>query len=840
MPPAAHPYLRPVPDELSALHDLAVDLRWTWSHAADRLWEAVAPEIWRRTANPWLVLENASQWRLERLAGDAGFRGELARVVDARAEYLGRPTWFGEAHGAQNVRIAYFSMEYGLGEALPLYSGGLGILAGDHLKSASDLGVPIVAVGLLYQEGYFRQMLDAGGNQLELYPHNTPASLPIAPVRDDEGARLSVSIELPGRELLLRVWRAQVGRVPLFLLDSNDPLNTPADRGITSKLYAGGLEMRLTQEIALGIGGWRALEELDIGPEVCHLNEGHAAMVTIERARSHMQRHGTDFWEALWATRAGNVFTTHTPVAAAFDRYPSALLAKYGGDYAARLRVEAGALFELGRDRGPGGDESFNMAYLAMRTCNRVNGVSRLHGDVSRRIFGDLFPRWPLREVPVSHITNGVHFPSWDSPWADDLWTQTCGKDRWRQATVEAHTRAIGCLSDETLWTQRSRERADLVDYARHRLVRQLGQRGADAEHIARAQDVLDPNILTLGFARRFTEYKRPNLLLHDTERLARLLVDADRPMQVIVAGKAHPEDTAGKAFVREWARFVERADVRAHAVFLEDYDMALAEQLVQGVDVWINTPRRPWEACGTSGMKVLVNGGLNLSELDGWWAEAYSAEVGWALGEGSEHAGAEEDAAAARRLYELLEQRIAPEFYARDASGVPSAWVSRIRASMSTLAPRFSGNRMVREYVEHAYLPAMNAYRERSRNSGAGARALRAWETEIRRCWDHIHIGAREVVQAERGCEIRVPVYLGELEAGMVAVELYAEPLEAAEAERIVMERAMPLTGALHGYQYRARVGGQRPEHDYSVRVVPSHAQADLPIELPLIAWQH
>jgi len=839
MTPPTQPFLRPLPEELTELSKLALDLRWTWSHAADRLWESVAPDIWQWTGNPWLVLQSVSQRRLATLAQDPDFVAELARLAEARREYQDATTWFADTHANDGGCIAYFSMEYGLAEALPLYSGGLGILAGDHLKSASDLGVPIVAVGLLYQEGYFRQMLDADGAQLEFYPHNVPTSLPVAPVRNADGAWLSVPIELPGRQLLLRVWQAQVGRVPLYLLDSNDAMNSAADRGVTSKLYGGGEEMRFIQQIALGIGGWRALEQLELNPEVCHLNEGHAAMVTIERARSYMQSHNVDFWEALWATRAGNVFTTHTPVAAAFDTYRRELLEKYGGVYARRLGVEPDAVLALGQNYHHGNHEPFNMAYLAMRTCSRVNGVSRLHGEVSRHIFGALYPRLPQREVPIGHITNGVHYPSWDSAWADRLWTESCGKERWRQGALDTHSEAISCLSDEALWTNRSRERADLIDYARRRLARQLGQRGADADTIAGARDVLDPNALTLGFARRFTEYKRPNLLLYDRDRLSRLLNDSERPVQLIVAGKAHPNDSRGKIFVREWAQFVQRPDIRSHAVFLEDYDMELAEELVQGVDVWINTPRRPWEACGTSGMKVLVNGGLNLSALDGWWAEAFSTEVGWALGDGREHPEPEWDATEARQLYSLLEDQVVPEFYARDPTGVPSAWVARIRASMSTLTPQFSGNRMVRDYVEQSYLPAMQAYRDRSGGQRASGRDLRAWELELRRGWDHIHFGGREAERLDDGYEVSIQVYLGDLDPDLVAVELYSEPGAAHEPTRVSMERAAALTGAKHGYVYRARVSADPPQQDYTVRVLPRHADANLPIELPLVLWR-
>ena len=833
-----HPFLTSLPEGLDELAELALDLRWTWSHAADSLWERLAPDIWRSTRNPWLVLGRVSQRRLEQVAGDVDFRQRLSGLGAARREYLTRRTWFDDTHPALDIRIAYFSMEYGLAEALPLYSGGLGVLAGDHLKAASDMGVPLVAVGLLYQEGYFRQMLDANGSQLELYPHNEPTTLPLTPMRDADGGWLSVPLELPGRVLTLRVWRAQVGRVPLYLLDSNDPMNSPADRGITSRLYGGGEEMRFIQEMVLGIGGWRALELLGVKVDVCHLNEGHAALVTVERARSYMERHKVDFWEALWATRAGNVFTTHTPVAAAFDTYRIALLAKYGSVYAAQLGVEAAQLLDLARSPVEGEQERFNIAYLAMRTCGRVNAVSRLHGDVSRRLFSDLYGRWPLHEVPIGHITNGVHVPSWDSPWADDVWTASCGKDRWCVG-VDKHPEIIAGLSDEALWAQRSHERADLVRYARQRLARQLGYRGAPAEQIAASHDALDPNALTLGFARRFTEYKRPTLLLHDQPRLARLLNNPMRPVQLIVAGKAHPHDPQGKEFVRRWVDFVQQPHVRARAVFLEDYDITLAQELVQGVDVWLNTPRRPWEACGTSGMKVLVNGGLNLSELDGWWGEAYSAEVGWALGDGREHDEPEWDATEARQLYALLENEIVPAFYGRDGAGLPTKWVARIRASMATLTTQFSSNRMVSDYVEQRYVPAAAAYAERSANGGEVARALRSWESALRLKWGGVQVHALRAEREDEGWWLTAEVYVGDLDPDLIAVEIYADPGEAQQPVRVPMQRVTILPSAVKGFRYRARVGLARPVQDYTVRVVPHHRHASVPIELPLIRWQ-
>ncbi len=800
-----HAFLpRDMPEELAVLTTLAMDLRWTWSHAGDALWRMVSPDIWERTQNPWLILQDIAQQRLEQLAGDAQFRVELQRLVAEREHYLHDLNWYDRQYSGTGIRgIAYFSMEFGVGEGLPLYAGGLGILAGDYLKAASDLGVPVVGVGLLYQQGYFRQILDARGMQQELYPYNDPVSLPLQPVLAASGGWLRVSIDLPGRLLLLRVWQAQVGRVSLYLLDSNDPLNSPADRGITGELYGGGAELRFLQEVVLGIGGWRVLSALGLDVEVCHLNEGHAAFVVLERARCCMQQQQVSFQEALWATRAGNVFTTHTPVAAGFDTFVPEFVDKYppfGRNYLAQLNISSATLLALGRRDPENMREPFNMAYLAMRGCATANGVSRLHGVVSRRIFQGLYPRWPEREIPVGHVTNGVHVPTWDSRWADQLWTQACGKERWL-GTGETLADAIHAVSDETLWTVRAEGRQALVRYARQRLASQFEQRGADPATVAQAAHVLDPNALTLGFARRFTSYKRPNLLLHDPERLSRLLTTPERPVQVIVAGKAHPQDAEGKQLVRAWVDFVQQPAVRRRAVFLEDYDIALAQELVQGIDVWVNTPRRPWEACGTSGMKVLVNGGLNLSELDGWWAEAYTAEVGWALGDGREHPEPAWDATEAEALYEVLETQIVPTFYARDAQGIPRAWIARMRASMAHLTPQFSSHRMLREYVERLYLQAAAATRRRGAQGGQLARALHAWQRQLEAHWHEVHFGELQVNQDNDHWVVHVQVYLGEVSPQAVRVELYADPLEDAAPLREVMAQGEPIPGALHGY---------------------------------------
>jgi starch phosphorylase len=824
---------------LDRLTDLAVDLRWTWSHEADVLWKHIDPVGWGQVENPYEVLQNLTKPRLSALREDELFMRYLGELTEARETYHSSPGWYGETYAEHPpFQVAYFSMEFGLGEALPLYAGGLGVLAGDFLKAASDLGVPLVGIGLLYQEGYFRQLVDTSGWQQEVYPYNDSASLPVRPVPAPDGAWLTVPLYLPGRVVRLRVWLAQVGRMPLYLLDSNDPLNAPSDRGITAKLYGGGKEQRLVQEFALGIGGWRLIEALQLPVQVCHLNEGHAAFVTLERARSFMLRNDCDFPTALWATRAGNIFTTHTPVAAGFDRFDMSLLEKYGRSYAEKLGVERESLLALGREHPLDDDEEFNVARLALRTCAYANAVSRLHGKVSRRLFSCLYPGWPLAEVPVAHVTNGVHVPSWDSPWADELWTHAAGKERWR-GDVAPLGEAIGALEDEVLWQLNSEERCDLVEYARERLVRQLEQRGEEPHVVEQFRNVLDPNALTIGFARRFTEYKRPNLLLSDQQRLVRLLTNSEHPVQLIVAGKAHPADEQGKRLLQQWVQFVQRPEVRDHAVFLEDYDIALAQQLVQGVDVWLNTPRRPWEACGTSGMKVLNNGGLNLSELDGWWAEAYAPEYGWAIGNGEERADPKWDAVEAEELYRLLEQEVVPAFYRRDEAGIPRRWVACIRASMAQLAPQFSANRMVRDYVEQYYLPAAEAYRTRAADNGRLAGELRQWELLLEAHWHELHLGDLRIEPLAGGWRFELQAYLGSLSPDAVSVQLYADGQGEEDGHWCEpMQRLGEIAGAMNGYRYGLEVSTQRHFRDFTPRLVPGHPASRVPTEAAQILW--
>jgi len=839
----SHPIYNLLPTEIEgfdSLAELALDMRWSWNHTTDAVWRQLDPVLWEMTQNPWVVLQTVSRDRIERVLADPDFRQQVDNLVQTRRQLLTEPAWFQQTYPHSPLScVAYFSMEFMLSEALPIYSGGLGNVAGDQLKAASDLGVPVVGVGLLYQQGYFRQVIDKDGAQQALYPYNDPGQLPISPLRHPNGEWLRLEIVLPGYSVWLRAWQVQVGRVKLYLLDSNDAANFPAHRCITSELYGGGPELRLKQEMLLGIGGWRLLTALDIQPEVCHLNEGHAAFAILERAHSFMQTNAQPFDVALSATRSGNLFTTHTAVAAGFDRFDPALIEQYLGGYAQdKLGITVHDLLALGRQNPNDSSEPFNMAYLAIRGSGAVNGVSRLHGKVSRQLFEPLFPHWPESEVPIGYVTNGVHMPTWDSAASDDLWTEACGKDRWMGLT-ETLEQDILRLSDRTLWQFRLDSSKSLVKYARQRLAQHYAAAGASSETIKQAKHLFDPNALILGFARRFATYKRPNLLLHDRDRLLRLLSNPQRPVQLIVAGKAHPADQAGQALIQEWVQFIRQTQTRPHAIFLSDYDMLLTERVVQGVDVWINTPRRPWEACGTSGMKVLVNGGINLSELDGWWAEAYSPEVGWALGDGQEHGDDPAwDAVEANALYDLLEREVIPEFYTRDDNGIPIAWVKRMRASMAQLTPHFSANRTVQAYTEQYYLPAAITYRDRAAHNGAVGRQIATWQHNLQDKWDTVRFGETKVESDAQGHRFTVEVSFGSLDPRSVRVELYANGVNGGDTERQEMIRGQPLTTG-NSYILNTQVPATRPATDYTARIVPRCDGVITPLEATQILWQ-
>lgn len=834
---------RPSGTQISdALTELALDLRWSWNHAADRLWQRLDPELWDLTHNPWVVLQTVSREKLRGVCADPDFQKLMAEFLERRRADAQSVTWFQKEHPDTRLKtVAYFSMEFMLTDGLPIYSGGLGNVAGDQLKAASNLGVPVVGVGLLYQQGYFRQEIDAQGRQQALYPFNDPGQLPIRPVREPNGEWVRISLGFPGFQAWVRAWEVKVGRAKLYLLDTNDPANLPAHRGIASELYGGGLELRLKQELVLGIGGWRLLDKLGLKPEVCHLNEGHAAFAVLERARSCMEFNHQPFDVAMAVTRAGNLFTTHTPVEAGFDRFAPELVEKYLKRYAEEeLHVSLPDLLALGRRNRNDPSEPLNMAYLALRGSGAVNGVSRLHGEVSRRIFQGLFPRWPETEVPVRHVTNGVHMPTWDSAEADRIWETACGKSRWHW-TMKDVPKDFARVTDGDLWQLRASARRSLVAYVRKWLHHQLASQGAPLEEVAQAREALDADTLTLGFARRFATYKRPGLLLHDPERLIRILTNRGRPVQLVLAGKAHPQDGAGQDLIQQWISFVRRPEVRPHAVFLSDYDMLMAEQLVQGADVWINTPRRPWEASGTSGMKVLVNGGLNLSELDGWWAEAYSPDVGWALGDGKEHGDDPSwDAAEANALYELLEREVIPAFYARDEKGISLSWVGRMRASMARLTPAFSANRAVREYTEKHYLPAAAAYCQRAANGGQLGTDLVRWEQDLANHWAGLRFGSVTVHPENGTYTFKVHVYLDELNPGAVEVELYADGQNGSEPVRQAMKRSEQLAGSASGFLYVASVPATRSATDYTPRVVPHKSGASVPLEAPFIRWHN
>lgn len=823
------------------LAELAMDMRWSWNHAADELWQQLDPGLWELTENPWVVLQTVSQDHLKQVLADPAFREKVDKIVQTRRKADGAPGWFEQNHPQSPLSgVAYFSMEFMLSEALPIYSGGLGNVAGDQLKASSDLGVPVTGIGLLYQQGYFRQVIDDNGTQQALFPYNDPGQLPITPLRYPNGEWLRLEIKIGGYSVWLRVWQVRVGRSKLYLLDSNDAANFPAHRGITSELYGGGPYLRLKQELILGVGGWRLLAALGIRPEVCHLNEGHAAFLVLERAADFMAETGEPFEVALAVTRAGNHFTTHTAVAAGFDRFPPDLIKQYLASYAEeRLGITADDLLALGRANPNDSEENFNMAYLAIRGSGSVNGVSRLHGEVSRQIFAPLFYRWPRAEVPVGYVTNGVHVPSWDSAEADDLWTKACGNDRWLGETTTIND-DIRRVSDEELWDMRCAARQSFVSYARRRLALQLAASAASPGAISAAGEILDGNVLTLGFARRFATYKRPNLLLHDPERLIRLLTDSRRPVQLILAGKAHPEDLAGQEMIKEWVRFMDRPQVRSRVVFLSDYDMLLTMHMVQGVDVWINTPRRPWEASGTSGMKVLVNGGLNLSELDGWWAEAYVPEVGWSVGDGSEHGeDAGWDAVEAGELYDRLEGEIIPQFYDRNDKGIPTTWLAKVRESMARLTSSFSANRCVREYTEEYYLPAAAAYRARSAVNGALGREIYAWRKALDEKWSGLRFGALRVTTDAEGHLFEVEVHLNGLNPDAVRVELYADGPGGESPVRRGMELLPGVKGEGSHSVWTARVAASRPVGDYTPRVIPYFPEVVLPLENAHILWE-
>ncbi len=802
----------------NTLASLALDMRWSWNHDADELWQQLAPALWEETHNPWLVVQSVSGDQVRRLLASPAFHDKLSAIVRHKEDEDAQSGWFKTKYPDSPLKhVAYFSMEFMLGESLPIYVGGLGNVAGDQLKSASDLDVPVTGIGLLYQRGYFRQSFNEYGDQQAHNPFNDPGQLPVTPLRLPNGEWVRIEISLLGRPLWLRAWKVQTGRAQLYLLDSNDAANAPEHREITGEVYGGGQETRIMQEIVLGIGGWRLLKQLGISPDVCHLNEGHAAFVVLERAYDHMQKTGVNFETALAITRAGNLFTTHTAVAAGFDKFDQGLVAKYFGSYVEkRLGISMQDLLALGRQDPGNGNEPFNMAYLAVHGSWGINGVSKLHGQVSRHLFEPLFGRWPTEEVPIAHITNGVHTPTWESEAADKLWAEAIGKDRWK-GTTESFEECIRGVADDKLWEMRNAAREALLSYVKES-----------------SGSVFSPTTLTIGFARRFVPYKRPDLLLMDEDRLVRLLTNQQQPVQLVIAGKAPPSDQGGRDLIKRWIQFINRTKLTEHVVFLNDYDMLMAAHLVGGMDVWLNTPQRPWEASGTSGMKVLVNGGVNLSELDGWWVEAYNPEVGWALGDGLEH-GTDPavDWRESQALFDLLEKEVIPSFYERNGEGVPVSWVKRVRESMATLTPYFSSNRTVREYAENYYLTAAAAYHARAAHENELGKRIVQWKHMLEEQWPHFKFGEMKITTDQENHHFEVPVFLNGLDPNAVLVQVVAgAPLSVTD-----MNPGGNADGWIH---YSATVPAVRPAGNFTARIIARNQEVSIPLEFEKVLWQH
>ncbi|CAG6394292.1 alpha-glucan family phosphorylase [Streptomyces cocklensis] len=843
-----------LPEPLRPLGGLAQNLRWSWHQETRELFQSVDPEGWRAAqGDPVRLLGTVGKDRLAALAGDRRFLRRLTTAAEDLADYTSSPRWYQEQTDLP-AAIAYFSPEFGITFALPQYSGGLGILAGDHLKAASDLGVPLIGVGLLYRHGYFRQTLSREGWQQEQYPVLDPNSLPVTPLREADGSPARISLVLPGgRALHARIWKAQVGRVPLLLLDSDVEGNQAAERDVTDRLYGGGSEHRLLQEMLLGIGGVRAVRAYcritgHPEPEVFHTNEGHAGFLGLERIRE-LSLDGLDFEAALEAVRAGTVFTTHTPVPAGIDRFDRELVARHLGDGGELSGVDTGRILELGMETHRGGDPNlFNMAVMGLRLAQRANGVSTLHGAVSREMFAGLWPGFDPEDVPITSITNGVHAPTWVAPevlrlGARQIGAQPAedalmigGADRWE---------AIGGIPDTAVWELRRELREQLVEDVRVRLRASWRQRGAGEAELGWTDHVLDPDILTIGFARRVPSYKRLTLMLRDQDRLMDLLLHPERPIQIVVAGKAHPADDGGKRLVQELVRFTDDPRVRHRIVFLPDYDMRMARVLYPGCDVWLNNPLRPLEACGTSGMKAALNGCLNLSVLDGWWDEWFDGDNGWAIptadGITDEDRRDELEAAA---LYNLLENQVAPRFYDHGSRGLPQRWIEMVRHTLATLGPKVLAGRMVRDYVTQLYAPAARSHRA---IQGPAATELAEWKQRVRRQWPQVSVDHVETDSVEGTPELgstltlRTQISLGGLDPADVDVQLLSGRVDAADRLASPTIQSLKPTGrpdisGRHSYEGPLTLD-RTGSFGYTVRVLPAHPLLATPAELGLVA---
>jgi len=846
-----------LPASLEGLRTLAYNLRWSWDHNTVELFRRLDSDLWESTGhNPVRMLGLIGQAQLEAAAHDEAFLAYLHHTQIALGSYLaGESSWYRRSCGQnEGMLVAYFSAEFGITECLTIFAGGLGMLAGDHLKAASDLGVPLVGVGLLYQQGYFRQYLNAAGWQQERYEDNDFQNLPITLERGADGRPLTVDVAYGASRITAQIWRVVVGRVSLYLLDTNVVGNRPEYRDITDQLYGGGTEMRLRQEVMLGIGGFRALEALGLEPTVYHMNEGHSAFLSLERVRRLMERHGLSFVEAREVACASLVFTTHTPVPAGHDYFSTGLLDHYLGDYARGLGLSGPEFYGLGRQNAANDSEEFCMTVLALRMAASSNGVSQLHGAVSRKMWKTLWPGVPEDEIPIGSVTNGVHFRSWISAEMNQLYDRYLSP-KWREegADVELWKRA-GTIPAEELWRTHERRRERLVGFARRRLREQLERRGAPQAEIDGADEALNPDALTIGFARRFATYKRATLLLRDPDRLARILNDPQRPVQIVFAGKAHPRDDAGKVLIQQIVKLAQRLEFRRRIVFLENYDPAVARYLVQGSDVWLNTPLRPLEASGTSGMKALANGGLNLSILDGWWDEAWHTEtadqpfVGWAIGRGEKYDNQDyQDQVESLALYEILEHDVIPSFYERGADGLPRRWIARMKSSIATLCPEFNMQRMVTQYATDFYLRSHERQQHLMADNAVAARALAAWSQRIRDNWGQVAVEGVEAlpeIELRSGgeVEVRARVRLGALKCEEVSVELYLGMLDAdfeiCDAAAVPMEKVSQPSDGVYVFAARSAACRESGLHGYTVRVLPYHVDEPQQFLPGLIHW--
>ena len=836
-----------LPEPLGVLANIAMNLRWAWDSRTVDLFRWIDPDAWDRSGHdPVRLLGLVSRDRFDELAEEGPFLSFMASVEEELQRYLDEPRWFqGRQPESPLKTVAYFSPEFGVSEALPIYSGGLGVLAGDHLKSASDLGVPLVGVGLLYRQGYFRQQLNNDGWQQENYPALDPHGMPLTLVTVEDGSPMKIEVDLAGARCVAQLWRAQVGRVPLILLDCDVEENEPLERSVTDRLYAGGSEHRLRQEVVLGIGGVRALQVAGYEVDVFHSNEGHAGFLGLERARQMVQR-GMNFHDSIEAGRASTVFTTHTPVPAGIDVYAAELMKPYFENFAKECDITFNELLALGQavpaewEPGETGS-SFNMAIMGFRLAARSNGVSKLHGVVSRSIFSDLWPDAPADEVPIGSVTNGVHISTWIGPEMAEMldrrltpgWAET-GEARWDR---------ISEIPDAELWRSRERARERLVYFVRERVKRQHIARGEPDSEVAWTDEIFDPGILTIGFARRMAQYKRATLMLADVERLTGLLLHGERPIQIVIAGKAHPLDDVGKEMIRQIVHFSQDPAVRGRIAFVEDYDMEVARALCQGVDVWLNNPRRPLEACGTSGMKAALNGVLNCSVSDGWWDECYDGTNGWVIGSRETFEDPDyQDRVDVNAIYNLLESEIAPRFYDRSEGPVPRRWVERMKSSLATLGPFVTATRMMEDYVRELYEPAAEQGHRMAADDHSLARELAAWKGRVREAWDDVQVvnveGDLTAAGVAEEREVAATVRLGRLSTDDVSVQLAHGPVGAnneISGPDVVEMRADVCQDGVCTYRGKFSTD-EAGLYGYAVRVVPSHPELANNMDLGLL----